>query len=264
VKDIRHNGMFETIIAADDGSILDGWHRYRACLQAGITPRIELFRNMLEPAAEEAGRTMSEVEFVVARNARRRHLTQARKREIVAALLKAEPQKSNVAIAKSANVTDKTVAAVRSTLEATSEIPRLTKTTGRDGKARKVKPAKPAPKPRAPPPPGPRGPGSRNVVMVDGVEVLDPGRPLRPNVKPAPKERPFVVDAVPRVVPEDLMPSLPVDMAQAMTPADAEAARILRQIAALDPSGLSDADSFADDLLAASRRFITTPRGALQ
>jgi len=266
VKDIKHNGLLSAIVytgSSIDGEILDGWHRYRACIAAGVKPRFEPFDFVIEPAVEEAKRTMTQAEYVCAQNAHRRHLTQTQKREIVAALLKAEPEMSNRTIGSMAKVDDKTVGVVRAKLEATAEIPQLTKTTGRDGKARKVKTAKPAPKPRAPTPPGPRGPGSRNVVMVDGVEVLDPGRPLRPNVKPVPKDRPFVVDAVPRVVPEDLMPSLPVDMAHATTPADAEAARILRQIAALDPSGLSDADSFADDLLAASRRFADRTRRAV-
>lgn len=149
VRDIKRNGQISDIVKAADGSILDGWHRYRACLQAGIKPRIEPFSYIIEAAVEGVGgREMSEVDFVVACNAHRRHLTAEQRRRVVAEVLKAEPHKSNVVVAKAAGVTDKTVATVRTKLEATSEIPRLSKTTGRDGKAR---PTKPASKPKTVP-----------------------------------------------------------------------------------------------------------------
>ena len=43
---------------------------------------------------------------------------------------------SNATVAKQTTADDKTVAKVRRKLEATSEIPRLEKTTGRDGRSR--------------------------------------------------------------------------------------------------------------------------------
>ena len=140
VRDIKRNGLLSAIVKSADGSILDGWHRYRACIEAGITPRIEPFSYIIEAAAEVAGRTMTEAEFVVAQNAHRRHLTAEQRRKIVGELLKADPAKSDRAIGSMAKVDHKTVAAVRRQAEAGGEIPHLTKTTGKDGK----KYAKPA------------------------------------------------------------------------------------------------------------------------
>src|SRR5262249_7560681 len=77
--------------------------------------------------------------YVVTKNFHRRHLTAAQKRELIAKELKAKPASSNLQIAKRAKADDKTVAKVRSELESTSEIPKLDKTTGREGKARAAK-----------------------------------------------------------------------------------------------------------------------------
>jgi hypothetical protein len=74
--------------------------------------------------------------FVLSVNLHRRHLTAEQKRDLIAKLLKAQPERSNRTIAKQTNVDDKTVAAVRGKLEATAEIPQLAKTVGADGKAR--------------------------------------------------------------------------------------------------------------------------------
>src|SRR5215471_17671304 len=80
-------------------------------------------------------------------NIHRRHLTAEQKREIIAELLKANPQRSNNATAKIAKVDDKTVGAVRADLERRSEIPNVstrTDTRGRKQPAqKKTAPAKP-------------------------------------------------------------------------------------------------------------------------
>jgi len=75
-------------------------------------------------------------------NIHRRHLTAEQKRESIAKVLKAQPSKSNRTIAKQAKVDDKTVAVVRGKLEATAEIPQLTKTIGADGKTRTTTPTR--------------------------------------------------------------------------------------------------------------------------
>ena len=74
--------------------------------------------------------------YVISANIHRRHLTAEQKRELIAALLKAAPERSNLATAKIAKVSDKTVARVRDRLETTSEFPKLTKRVGLDGRAR--------------------------------------------------------------------------------------------------------------------------------
>jgi ParB-like chromosome segregation protein Spo0J len=125
VADIKANGLIEPITVLD-GAILDGRNRYRACLAAGVEPRYEEFAGT-DPAA-----------FVMSANIHRRHFTAEKKRELIANLIKAQPEKSNNAIAKEYRIaSDKTVGAVRAELEATSEIPKFEKTVGADGKARK-------------------------------------------------------------------------------------------------------------------------------
>ena len=134
VADIKKNGLVNTIVQANDGTILDGWHRYRACIEAGVKPRFDRFEYVVETAAEDAGRTMTEAQFACAQNAHRRHLTAAQSRVVVKALLKARPGMSNRSIAKAAKVDDKTVGTARARLVAGAEIPHQDKTTGLDGK----------------------------------------------------------------------------------------------------------------------------------
>jgi hypothetical protein len=74
--------------------------------------------------------------YAISANIQRRHLTAEQKRDLIAKVLKAKPESSNVQIARQVKVDDKTVAKVRTSLEATSEIPRLEKTVGKDGKER--------------------------------------------------------------------------------------------------------------------------------
>ena len=89
--------------------------------------------------------TIDPYAYVISANLRRRHLNAEQKRELAAKVLKATPEKSDSQIAKVAHVSDKTVTSVRSKLEATSEIPKLDKRKGADGKERK----QPAPRPAA-------------------------------------------------------------------------------------------------------------------
>jgi hypothetical protein len=85
--------------------------------------------------------------YVISANIHRRHLTTEQKRDLIGKLLQARPAQSNVTIAKQVKVDDKTVAKVRRELEATSEIPKLEKTVGADGKGRR-RPAKKTPRAR--------------------------------------------------------------------------------------------------------------------
>jgi hypothetical protein len=126
VADIKKNGLHYPIFLYE-GKILDGRNRYRACLELGWEPAT---RNCDHHVGDPAG-------FVISRNIHRRHLTAKQRRELIAKLLKAAPEKSNRQIAETAKADDKTVATVRRDLEATAEIPQLEKTVGADGKARK-------------------------------------------------------------------------------------------------------------------------------
>ena len=60
--DIKANGQHDLIYLLE-GKVLDGWHRYQACLQSGVNPRVANYRGK-NPA-----------EFVKSKNWHRRHLT---------------------------------------------------------------------------------------------------------------------------------------------------------------------------------------------
>jgi ParB-like chromosome segregation protein Spo0J len=124
VTDIKASGLVEPIVVLD-GMILDGRNRYRACIEAGVEPTYRPFTRD-DPAAH-----------VTSANIHRRHLNAEQKRDLITALLKATPEKSDRQIAKVARVDYKTVGTARADLEATGEIPRLNNTVGADGKERK-------------------------------------------------------------------------------------------------------------------------------
>jgi len=74
--------------------------------------------------------------YVISANIRRRHLTPEQKRDLIAKLLKATPEKSNRQIAETVKASHVTVGAVRTQMESTGQIDQLTKTVGKDRKAR--------------------------------------------------------------------------------------------------------------------------------
>jgi hypothetical protein len=82
---------------------------------------------------------------VISANIRRRHLTGEQARDLIAKLLKVQPEKSNRQIAETAKTDHKTIASVRAEQEARGEIPHVsarTDTKGRHQPARKA-PTKP-------------------------------------------------------------------------------------------------------------------------
>ena len=74
---------------------------------------------------------------VISLNIRRRHLTVEQKRDVIAKLLKAQPETSDRQIAKTVAVDHHKVGDVRRELESTGEISPVEKTVGADGKSRK-------------------------------------------------------------------------------------------------------------------------------
>jgi ParB/Sulfiredoxin domain len=84
VTDIKTHGQRLPIMVYDD-QVLDGWHRYRACLELGITPTFEEFTGR-DPVA-----------FVLSMNLQRRHLTESQRAMIAADLaqVKGRPSKKS-------------------------------------------------------------------------------------------------------------------------------------------------------------------------
>jgi hypothetical protein len=75
--------------------------------------------------------------YVISVNLKRRHLSAEAKRKVIAALLKAQPEKSDRQIAEIVGVSHVTVGAVRAEMETTGQIDQLPKRIGKDGKPRK-------------------------------------------------------------------------------------------------------------------------------
>jgi hypothetical protein len=138
VADIKANGLREAITLFD-GKILDGRNRYRACRDAGVEVKVKDFEGD-DPAA-----------YVISANIHRRHehLTAEQRRERIVALIKAQPEKSDRAIADEMKVDKNVVSRVRKKAEATGAVAPVEKRTGKDGKARK-KPAAKKAEPAAP------------------------------------------------------------------------------------------------------------------
>ena len=80
--------------------------------------------------------------YVLSVNVHRRHLTAEQKREIVAKVLKAQPEKSNRTIAKQTKVDDKTVGSVRRELEGRAEIPHVSTVEDTKGRQQPTKKAR--------------------------------------------------------------------------------------------------------------------------
>jgi hypothetical protein len=171
--DIKENGLLNPILLAstelldESGkrtdvhthALLDGRNRLDALamlgwLEPAEKPKKLFFRglsltrwhapikcvNIDDDALFNFGDDGGENSTVISLNVRRRHLTAEQKRDLIARLLKLQPESSNRQIAKTATADHKTVGSVRSELEATGEIPQLDKTVGADGKSRKQKP----------------------------------------------------------------------------------------------------------------------------
>ncbi len=151
--DIKQNGLTSPIVLWSDGKspavLLDGRNRLDAIEMATGSPA------MLGAPSIMAGkdflacdrvitldRSVDPYAFVISANFRRRHLNAEQKREVIAKLLKTQPEKSNRQIAEMLGVDHKTVASVRAEMEGRGEIPHAEART--DSKGRK----QPAKRPR--------------------------------------------------------------------------------------------------------------------
>jgi hypothetical protein len=141
-QDIRQHGLKTKITLWNDGTtdyVLDGITRLDALERVGITffttethdgrclPDLEYFSCLIDSALDPFA-------YVISANIHRRHFTAEQKRELIAKLLKAKPEVSNVIVAKQAKADDKTVAKVRRELEGRSEIPNVEVRTDAKGR----------------------------------------------------------------------------------------------------------------------------------
>ena len=175
--DIENNGLREPIVVYDE-QVLDGWHRYQACLELGIMPRFREFPEDEDP-----------VVYVKSLNLNRRHLTGSQR---AAAVVKCSawvsngsnqhtkrgyepsspPPKTNVEMAKEAGVTPRTIQQAKEAEKAgLGDKVRDGKITVKEA-AQMGKPIAP-PKPVEPPPPEPPNElEERNAVLVEENDRL--------------------------------------------------------------------------------------------
>ena len=129
--DIAENGLQYPVIQDEKGNILDGHQRERAERELG---------NKNYPIKVIAGLTEEQKwHYAISVNVKRRNLTTAQKRALIEQEIKRTPDIADNWMAEILAVDDKTVRAVRKRLESTSEIPKLTKLRGKDGRNRSAK-----------------------------------------------------------------------------------------------------------------------------
>jgi hypothetical protein len=145
VADIKANGPLERIVLYE-GMILDGRNRYRALLAAGLDPAL-MHKFTVDGVVGD-----DPAAYVISANIHRRHLTPGQKRDLIAKLLEATPEKSDRQIAKTVKASHHTVETVRTKMEGRGQIAHVEKRI--DTKGRKQPAAKKsAPKPPAKPQP---------------------------------------------------------------------------------------------------------------
>jgi hypothetical protein len=151
VADIKAHGLREPIDLYQ-GKIIDGRNRYRALLQLGIIPKksnLHYVRTALNQCRNSVGGIgfhgkvdrNGMVAYIVSKNIHRRHLTAEQKRDALAALIAAQPEKSDRQIAKQAKVDHHKVGKVRKEEEDVGKIPHVEART--DTKGRKQPATKP-------------------------------------------------------------------------------------------------------------------------
>lgn len=113
-QDIAERGVLVAVEYDEDGQILDGHHRVRACRELGITTWPKIIRQAF---TEEEKRSHARK-----LNLARRHLHQAKRRALIEAQLKETPEQSDRQIAKALGVSNSTVSVARETLETTGTV----------------------------------------------------------------------------------------------------------------------------------------------
>lgn len=147
--DIAQRGVLVPIEYDEDGNVLDGHHRIKACAELGIRDWPRIIRKGLT----EEGKRLHARQL----NLARRHLNQTQKRELIASQLKETPQRSNRQIAADLQVNHETVQSVRAEQERRGGIRHVATRTDTKGREQ------PAERPPADPPKRKRG--NRQVVL---------------------------------------------------------------------------------------------------
>jgi hypothetical protein len=154
-EDIKQNGLRNPCCIAEDEdsrvTLFDGRNRLDALELLGDDQRFN-FNNHIVFERFEAD-YIDIPERVVSLNIHRRHLTGEQKRGIIAELIKSQPEKPDLQIAKTVKVSPTTVGTVRREMEAKGDVSKLETRTDRRGRGQPArKPRKPTRPPAAQPP----------------------------------------------------------------------------------------------------------------
>lgn len=153
--------------------VIDGRNRLSALELAGKEPvksnglwASKYFEEIKLVDEEVAG-------YIASANIHRRHLKPEKKRELIADLIKADPSKSNRAIAEETRSSHPRVARERAKLEAAGVVERRSTTTGKDGVEQPAHkpPPKPKPEPKSAEPPAPRSRSGTTAAPLARVVV---------------------------------------------------------------------------------------------
>lgn len=134
-ESVKANGLIEPIVLLD-GMILDGRGRYRACLEAKVSPRFVDWWSLPEST------TMTPDEYVLAKNFDRRNLNDAGCKFVFTSYLRDEPSKPDSWFVKHLHLAPATVKKLRAELDATGEVPDPGYRTTADGAVRPTSHAK--------------------------------------------------------------------------------------------------------------------------
>jgi hypothetical protein len=150
--DIKKNGLrVPTIWWRDPATkqlfLLDGRNRLDAIEASGrnivdVTDLRGVLLNsdywyVLPPSGPRGVNYPDPYDYVISANIHRRHLTAEQKRDVIAKLLEAHPEKSDRQIAETAKASPTTVGTVRYQMESTVQSGQLPKRIGKDGKTRR-------------------------------------------------------------------------------------------------------------------------------
>jgi hypothetical protein len=156
VEDIRRHGLHEPTTVYED-KVLEGRNRELACIEAGAERHYQQFQSD-DPVA-----------YVISANIRRRHLDAGQKGELIAKLLKMQPEKSDRQVAVTAKIAHTTVARTRKALERSGDVEQRSTRTDAAGRQQPAK-------------------RKKTAAAARSTKTRRPAEPVTPEQEPTPAE----------------------------------------------------------------------------
>jgi ParB-like chromosome segregation protein Spo0J len=162
-EDIKKNGLKIPVTVwcgkGEPLQLLDGRNRLDAMEAVDIPiKRLKRFIEyyceapmVWEDASQCIAADTNPYEYVISANIHRRHLTAEQKRDLIAKLIKATPEKSDRQIAETVKASPTTVGTVRAEMEAKGDVSKLDTRTDTKGRQQPVKKSAPKPPPEKKP-----------------------------------------------------------------------------------------------------------------